>query len=133
MNIITFANAFLILQFINSMNLSDFLSKLDHNPKEVSFSDTMACIESNYDFTETSFKNGDIINDAGQNSGSCKLFAFAKLNELDKEKTLHCFGDYYRKDVLENPSDTNHSNIRNFMVHAWEGIAFKGTPLTEKE
>ncbi len=111
------------------MKITDFLEKLNQTPESIQFSDTMEVIEANYTFTETAFTNGDTFNEAGQNSGSCKLFAFAKLNQLSKEETLACFGDYYRKDVLENPSGTDHANIRNFMKYAWEGIEFKGEAL----
>lgn len=114
------------------MNLTQFLEKLNTTPQTIGFKETMAIIESEYNFTETAFKNGDTHNEAGQNSGSCKLFAFAQLNNLSQEATLACFGDYYRKDVLENPNATDHGNIRNFMKYGWEGIQFDGTPLTTK-
>ena len=114
------------------MKITDFLEKLNNSPESIDFTDTMAVIEANYTFTETAFKNGDTHNAAGQNSGSCKLFAFAKLNQLNKEATLACFGDYYRKDVLENPSGTDHANIRNFITYAWEGINFEGNALSSK-
>ena len=114
------------------MKLTDFLQKLNTAPESIEFSDTMAVIEANYTFSETAFKNGDTHNEAGQNSGSCKLFAFAKLNQLSKEATLACFGDYYTKDVLENPTGTDHANIRNFIKYAWEGIHFEADALIPK-
>lgn len=112
------------------MNLSGFLSKLKDAPASIEFSDTMAVVEANYIFTETSFKNGETDNDAGTNSGSCKLFAFAKRNNLCPEATLACFGGYYRKDVLGNPEGTDHANIRNFIKFGWDGIEFEGEALT---
>lgn len=115
------------------MTLDSFLKKLNETPQEVAFTDTMAIVEALYDFTQTAFKNGDLHNEAGQNSGSCKLFSFAKLQNFSIEQTLACFGDFYRKDVLENPDATNHQNIRNFMKTGWEGISFEGTALTEKK
>ncbi len=114
------------------MNLTEFLEKLNSAPTSIDFKETMTVVENEYTFTETAFKNGNTKNEAGQNSGSCKLFAFAQLNNLDKEATLACFGDYYRKDVLENPEGTDHGNIRNFMKYGWDGIEFKGTALTIK-
>ena len=131
--------AILTLEFSNSnhiiilMNRSDFLTKLDKTPEAVEFTDTMAVIEANYTFTETAFKNGETNNEAGTNSGSCKLFAFAKLQNLSQAATLACFGDYYRKDVLDNPNGTDHGNIRNFMKHGWDGIQFEGTVLTKAQ
>ena len=114
------------------MEINNFIEKIKSTPNSVDFKDSMAVIEANYNFTETAFKNGDTYNEAGKNSGSCKIFAFAKLNNLNKEETLACFGDYYRKDVLENPNNTNHANIRNFMKHGWDGINFEGEALDLK-
>ena len=85
----------------------------------------MAIINEFYHYTPTSFSNGLDIdclsNDAGTNEGSCKIFAFAVLNQLDKLQTLNLFGDYYQ-DVLNDPNGTSHQNIRNFMQYGWAGI-----------
>ncbi|WP_016955900.1 HopJ type III effector protein [Catenovulum agarivorans] len=109
------------------------LNKIQTSPTTVVFSEVIQAIEENYDFVETEFNNGETVNLAGQNNGSCKIFAFAKLNQLTPEQTLHLFGDYYRKDVLENPQGTDHQNIRNFIQFGWGGIQFKGEALTAKE
>jgi HopJ type III effector protein len=114
------------------MNLAAFLDKIKTAPQTIEFNDTIAVIDANYDFTPTSFKNGNTFNEAGKNSGSCKLFSFAQLNKFSPEQTLQCFGAYYRKDVLENPDGTDHQNIRNFMVSGWEGILFEGNALKLK-
>lgn len=114
------------------MTITTFIEKLNTAPNTVSFQDTMDTIEANYQFTETRFVNGSLTNEAGQNSGSCKLFAFAQLNNLSKEQTLECFGDYYRKDVLQDPNGDGHQNIRNFMATAWEGISFAQEALKAK-
>jgi hypothetical protein len=102
-------------------------------PYSVSFDEAMAVIESMYDFTPTSFRNGDVFNEIGQNNGSCKLFAFAQMQGLNEQQTLNCFGDYYRDGVLMNPDGTDHQNIRNFIKTGWAGIQFDGTPLTPKK
>ena len=115
------------------MTLDSFLEKLNETPQEVAFTDTMAVVEALYNFTPTAFQNGDLRNEAGQNSGSCKLFSLAKLQNFSVEQTLACFGDFYRKDVLENPEATNHQNIRNFMKTGWDGISFEGQALSEKK
>ena len=115
------------------MTLDSFLEKLNETPQEVAFTDTMAVVEALYNFTPTAFQNGDLLNEAGQNSGSCKLFSLAKLQNFSVEQTLACFGDFYRKDVLENPEATNHQNIRNFMKTGWDGISFEGQALSEKK
>ncbi|MCV5745695.1 HopJ type III effector protein [Escherichia coli] len=54
------------------------------------------------------------------------------LNNLDKEATLACFGRFYREDVLQHPENSDHQNIRNFMVTGWEGIKFEASALTAK-
>lgn len=114
------------------MTLEQFLTTLKSAPEKITFNDTISLIEELYDFTETAFQNGNLKNEAGQNNGSCKIFAFAILQELPEELALHCFGDYYRKDVLENPEGTDHQNIRNFMKSGWEEIDFEGEPLSLK-
>lgn len=111
------------------MTLNAFLEKLQNNPENVEFTDTMAVIDELYDFTETEFNNGDLLNKVGENSGSCKLFAFAQLQQLSQQQTLACFGAYYRDDVLKNPDAADHQNIRNFMKYSWTGISFAEMPL----
>lgn len=113
------------------MKIAAFITKLRNTPTAITFQDTMDVIDTQYNFEPVSFSNGEIMNEAGQNSGSCKLFSFAKLQNLSKEETLYCFGTYY-KSVLDTPEDTDHQNIRNFMKTAWEGISFSGTALTKK-
>ena len=115
------------------MELDTFLQRLKESPESIAFNDTMTVIDSLYEFTPTSFKNGSLINDAGKNNGSCKLFSFARLQELSQQQTLNCFGAYYRDDVLNNPDGDDHQNIRNFMTTGWLGIEFDGTPLTPKK
>ena len=112
------------------MTLDSFLQTLRTAPQSIGFDDTMAVIAANYAFTPAEFANGDIVNAAGQNSGSCKLLAFAKLNGLSKEETLACFGAYYREDVLRHPDGDDHQNIRNFMKYGWNGVRFEQMPLT---
>ena len=114
------------------MSFSAFFEKLKTAPETVSFDDTMAIIENYYEFTEIGFSNGEIQNEAGQNNGSCKIFALGKLNQLTQDQTLHCFGRYYREDVLKNPDNTDHQNIRSFMKQGWQGIKFDGEALTIK-
>lgn len=114
------------------MTLKDFKLKLTNTPKSIEFSETMAVIESNYNFTPTAFKNGDLQNNAGENSGSCKLFAFAKTQGFTKDETLSCFGKFYYDDVLKNPNESGHQNIRNFMNTSFEGLVFEANPLSEK-
>ncbi len=114
------------------MSIENFIQKVRSTPNEIEFSELMDLIENHYLFTETVFTNGDLKNEVGENSGSCKLFSFAALNDLNAEETLACFGAYYREDVLENPEEDNHQNIRNFMQTGWTGIKFDGEALIPK-
>ena len=112
--------------------LQDFLKKLKESPDSIEFDETMAIIDRFYSYKPTAFDNGEIHNEAGQNEGSCKILSFARLQGLDMQQTLACFGSYYRNDVVKNPDGKNHLNIRNFMLSGWEGVRFKGNPLITK-
>jgi len=114
------------------MPLATFFTTLNNTPETLEFTDTMATIDALYEFAPTTFRNGNITNNAGENNGSCKLFAFAQLNDLNEEQTLACFGAYYRDDVLGNPEGDDHLNIRNFMITGWAGIEFDNMPLVLK-
>lgn len=114
------------------MTLETFKQKLKNTPNQVEFSETIAVIEANYNFTPTAFKNGELYNEAGQNSGSCKLFAFAKLQGFTKQETLACFGKFYFDDVLNDPNGTGHQNILNFIKTGFDGLFFEGEALKLK-
>ena len=108
------------------------LEQLEKSPETIIFKDIIAYIDENYDFTPTKFTNGNTINEANQNNGSCKVFSFAQLKNLSKEQTLSLFGEFYREDVLKNPEGTDHQNIRNFIEFGWDGISFDGEALKKK-
>jgi hypothetical protein len=114
------------------MSVSTLINKLQSTPNDVSFEEVIACITEYYNYTATRFTNGDVVNDAGSNEGSCKIFAFAQINQLNEQATLSCFGRYYQEDVLANPEGNDHGNIRNFMQSGWAGIQFDGQALTLK-
>ncbi|MCD0467428.1 HopJ type III effector protein [Flavobacterium sp. ENC] len=114
------------------MSIQAFLEKLKQTPTAIAFSETIATVEENYNFTPTAFQNGTQHNAAGENSGSCKVFAFAQLQNLTKDETLACFGAYYFDEVLGDPDGTNHQNIRNFINTGWDGIQFDGNALELK-
>ena len=109
---------------------------LDSAPEKIEFEDMMQIINDNYNYTPCRFTNGEgsnqIMNEASSNEGSCKIFSFAQLNNLNEKQTLACFGNYYREDVLAHPDNTDHANIRNFIKSGWAGIHFDGFALTEK-
>jgi hypothetical protein len=119
-----------------SMTLERFQQLISESPQTIQFQDVMQIIDEYYQYTPTKFTNGKnddtIINEAGQNEGSCKIFALAKLLQLSEQATLNCFGSYYRDDVLQHPQGNDHANIRTFMKYGWQGIQFSGTALQAK-
>lgn len=114
------------------MKLELFLNRLRSEPNRIEFPDAIALINELYDYIPTGFRNHELVSEAGQNVGSCKLFAFARLHDLTEGETLACFGAYYRADVLRDEQGTSHPNIRQFMETGWEGIEFYGVPLRAK-
>lgn len=118
------------------MSIEDFLTRIRQGER-VDFAQTQALIDRHYRYSPVEFCNGrepDLINNpAGVNEGSCKIFAFAWLHGLDEDQTLSLFGDFYWIDVLQNPGQSNHSNIRNFIKFGWSGIRFSGLSLSPRE
>ncbi len=111
------------------MQLEEFLNKLYLSPEDIEFNQVIAVINATYSYMPTAFNNGDLYNKAGENEGSCKIFSFAQLHNLDEAQTLACFGKYFREDVLKNPNGKNHQNIRNFIKTGWSGIKFENDAL----
>jgi len=118
------------------MNTKELINLIQTSPTEIEFEQVISVIEDDYNYTATLFYNGladkEIINEAKTNEGSCKIFAFADINDLNESQTLSCFGKYYRHDILGNLAGTDHANIRNFMKFGWEGIHFDSPPLSVK-
>ena len=65
--------------------LTTLLAQLKNQPDTVQFKDVIDCIAATYLYTPSQFTNGEQVNEAGQNEGSCKIFAFAQLNNLDEQ------------------------------------------------
>ena len=114
------------------MLIEELLAQLNSAPEQVEFQAVIDTIDTHYNYQPTQFTNGDTINTAGSNAGSCKIFAFALLHKLNEAQTLACFGDYYRNDVLKHPEADDHANIRNFMQTGWAGIHFESNALSLK-
>ena len=114
------------------MNTRDLISQLNTAPETVTFQQVMLVIESEYTYEPQPFSNGELDNQLNENAGSCKIFSFAKLNSLSEQHTLHCFGDYYRIDVLEHPNGQDHQNIRYFIKTGWQGIKFEKLALSKQ-
>jgi len=112
------------------MNLANFLLRVQQGDA-IDFQETLSIIDQYYRYQPTEFSNGlvqTLVNDAGCNEGSCKIFAFAGLHALTQQQTLALFGKYYQE-VLSNPAGDDHKNIRNFMRDGWNGIVFRGQAL----
>ncbi|MBM6551959.1 HopJ type III effector protein [Marinomonas ostreistagni] len=114
------------------LTTQSLLQQLTQAPETVTFQDTIAVIDNEYEFTPSAFKNGEQSNQANENNGSCKILSFAQLHHLSEAQTPHLFGDFYRKDVLEHPEGTDHQNIRQFLIHGWDGVKFEQTALVAK-
>ncbi|SHN33923.1 HopJ type III effector protein [Chitinophaga sp. CF418] len=105
------------------------IEKLKSNT--LTFKEVIEFIEARYQHQPTAFKNGEAYNEATQNQGSAKVFAFAQLNNLSQEDTLYLFAEHYQS-VLNSPDGTDHQNIRQFMKHGWSGVVFEGQALLAK-
>ena len=117
------------------MNIEQLIEQIKTAPEQVEFAQVIAVITAHYRYTQTRFRNGlgadIVVNEAGTNEGSCRIFAFARRNGLSEAETLACFGRYYRDDVLGNPGGSDHANIRTFIKHGWAGVDFGGEPLAQ--
>lgn len=111
--------------------LDDFFIQLTTEPQSISFAQSIALIDQYYHFTPVAFKNGEHVNQAGENNGSCKILAFGLLHQLSEPQTLQLFGEYYRQ-VIDTPGATDHQNIRNFLRTGWQGISFSAPALKLK-
>ncbi len=105
----------------------DLLQQLQNG--QAKFSDVLAYIDARYQHQATAFKNGQQHNAATENQGSAKVLSFAQLNGLTAAQTLTLFAEHYQS-VLETPEGTDHQNIRQFMQHGWDGVAFEGQALS---
>ena len=114
------------------MDINELIEQCRDAPQSVEFEQVMAIIDKHYNYTPSQFSNGSIKNPAGSNEGSCKIFAFAQLNNLSEMETLSLFGRYYRDDVMGHPEGNDHENIRNFLLDGWLGIKFDNIVLHEK-
>ncbi len=114
------------------MTTTELLTLIKTQPENINFDDVIAVIDNEYTYSPSGFSNGRgdamIINKAGTNEGSCKIFSFAQINQLTKQQTLNCFGKYYREDVLKNSDGSDHANIRTLMAYSLEDIKFD-TPV----
>ncbi|HET8729697.1 MAG TPA: HopJ type III effector protein [Moraxellaceae bacterium] len=117
------------------MTLPELLERLRRS--DADFEDAIAYVNAHYDYTPTRFTNGlggdAVVNEAGKNEGSCRLFALARVAGLSASDTVHLFGRFYREDVLKHPDGSDHANIRRFLRDGWAGIRFDGEALRPRQ
>ncbi|MBN7771471.1 HopJ type III effector protein [Marinobacter daepoensis] len=92
------------------------------------FDDTLGLINQHFEFRPTGFDNGPVRNDAGENAGSCRVFALGQYCNLNEADTLTLFAQHYQQ-VLGDPAGDSHGNIRQFISTGWSGIHFDTPPL----
>ena len=114
------------------MNVEQLLEQIKTDPESVEFKEVLLTIDEYYDYEPVKFSNGAVVNEAGENEASCKIFSFCRIHGLDNDQTLACFGKFYRDDVLKNPSGTDHENIRSFMACGWDAVEFDDDALRLK-
>lgn len=111
------------------MSLNELLQQLQ--AKQIVFNDVLAFIEKHYTYSPSAFKNGNQNNAETENQGSARVLFFAQINNLSPNDTLILFAEYYTA-VLATPEASDHQNIRQFMLHGWDGVQFEHTVLTRK-
>lgn len=99
----------------------DFADRISQGGKVQSIEETLALIDTHYNYFEVPFTNGDLVNPANTNIGSAKIFSFGILTRMDEKAVLRLFGPMV--DTLA-PGGTDHQNIRNFMKYGWDGVKF---------
>ncbi|OOS25908.1 HopJ type III effector protein [Moraxella pluranimalium] len=99
--------------------------------QNLKFADVIAFIEANYHYTPVEFSNGEVVNPAGTNEGSAKVFSLAKLHGLNQIDTLSLFAEHYQS-VLGTLDGDDHANIRNFMHYGWHGFGMPTLALKPK-
>eukprot|EP00957_Ditylum_brightwellii_P054730 4147428-Ditylum_brightwellii.AAC.1 len=65
-----------------------FNANLEMSGDDIKFEDVIELIDNNYETQLLEFKNGDILNNQGENEGSAKVLSYAALANMDKETTL---------------------------------------------
>ncbi|MFT5755843.1 MAG: hypothetical protein ACI9LM_000555 [Alteromonadaceae bacterium] len=114
------------------LTVNELINRLNTAGESIIFDEVMQVIANHYDYSPSTFTNGKLINQAGTNEGSCKIFSFAKMHNLSEQATLNCFGQYYRDDVAKHPLGVDHGNIRRFISHGWAGISFDSVAIKAK-
>ena len=65
------------------MKTEEYLNKLKSGAS-IKFSDFIELIDSEYNFSNIAFENGEIINSKSENQGSAKVFCFGHMHSLSE-------------------------------------------------
>jgi len=79
----------------------------------------------------TSASYTTLINEAGSNLWSLKVFAFAIMMGYTASQALSLFGEHYN-DVIEDPNSGRHLNIEQVYKHWLWGVQIQGMPFRIK-
>lgn len=109
------------------MTLAEFLCAIKQ--PEHQFVETLAFIDTHYQYTPCAFENGELHNPAGSNQGSCKILGLALLEHLSNHDALLAFAEHY-KHVLATPDGSDHANIRQVLQHGLTAVRFTQLPLS---
>jgi hypothetical protein len=101
--------------------INSLLEGLKNNT--ITFKEVLEFIDADITHAARAFKNGEAFNEATQNQGSAKVFTFAQKHNMSAADTLYLFAEHYQA-VLATPEAVDHQNIRQFMIHGWQGIQF---------
>ncbi len=114
---------------MNALDISTILNAV--TARTINFADVISFIDDNYHYTPVEFTNGQVVNPAGVNEGSAKVFGFAKLHGLNQLNTLALFCEHYQS-VLDNPDGQDHANIRSFLYWGWQAFSMPTNPLSPR-
>ena len=65
-----------------------FNANVEMDASDLMFEEVIELIDEHYESGLIEFKNGDMVNKAGENEGSAKVLSYAALSGMDKETTL---------------------------------------------
>ena len=92
------------------MTVAELVQKIKTQAENIQFSEIIETVDANYNFTPTAFKNGETMNEANQNNGSCKVFSFAKnQRNLLKPSQLKLISSYYKLFIIKPFASFNNS------------------------
>jgi len=77
-----------------------FNANVEMSGDDLKFEEVIEMIDTYYESQDLVFKNGDVVNQQGENEGSAKILSYAALAGLDKETTLKVCSLWFSTPVL---------------------------------